>query len=97
LGVIETVTMGHKLTVRVRNVDDEPSSFIHRLRNFAEELHLDLHRHGYGSVPNMDSAIDEVIVLVTSKRYFGNALTRARALLKHHHLDDDAIFERGTT
>jgi hypothetical protein len=81
--------------LRFATISAEPS-FIHRLHNFTEDLHVELHRRGYGSVPNMDSAIDEVIVSVPSKRYVGDALRILRSLLKQHHLAQDATIDRHT-
>jgi hypothetical protein len=67
---------------------------IHRVRNFAEDLHRAVTRDTIGQVENMDSAVTSVSVIVESKRKLGIASALARALLERHNLSEGALIER---
>ena len=67
---------------------------VHRIRNFAEDLHRALREKSLGSVPNMDVAYDEVLVEVDSARHLGPALKAIRAELARANFDDNVSVER---
>jgi hypothetical protein len=85
--------MQARFTVRFTFADAADDS-IHRIRNFAEDLHRAVTRDGVGHVENMDTAVTFVSVRVGSKQNLGKAAALVRALLERHHLAEDAVIER---
>jgi hypothetical protein len=67
---------------------------VHRIRNFAEDLHRVLRDGGLGSVPNMDHAKDEVLVTVNATRHLGPTLKAIRRQLARSNLEDNVSVER---
>lgn len=67
----------------------EPA-LVHRVRNFAEDLSRLLNAQKQGSVPNMDSATNEVLVVVAASRDRGSVLRGIRSLLLQHNLAESA-------
>ena len=62
---------------------------MHRIRNFAEDLHRQLRAEEIGCVLNMDEARDEVLVEVVTARQLGSALRAIRAHLARSNFDDN--------
>jgi hypothetical protein len=65
-----------------------------RIRNFAEDLDRRLQAEQAGSVQNLDSAVELVVIAARSARLFGQVLTATRATLKRHNLLGEATLER---
>ena len=86
--------MGTRLAIKFPRPASDLPGFIHRVRNFAEDLARDLDRARLGEVENMDEAELQVFVLIPASRLFGEAATAARAQAKRHNLIEGASFER---
>ncbi len=67
---------------------------VHRIRNFAEDLHRTLHARELGSVSNMDCARDEVLVAVNAVRHLGAARQAIRQQLVRSNFTDNVSVER---
>lgn len=68
----------------VRFSEPDPMKAVDRVRNFAEDVCRSLCDEGLGSVPNMDTAIDEVRIEVASKRHVGRVEQIIGRHLRHH-------------
>ena len=64
---------------------------IDRIRNLAEDIFRALRDDGLGTVENMDTAINEVIVTVSATRHVGDVLKIIRSLLGRHHFDNATV------
>lgn len=86
--------MGIRLAISFPRPSTDLPEFVHRVRNFAEDLERELHRSGLGRVENMDQAEFQVFVSVSANRVFGAVMAAARAQAKRHNLTEGATFER---
>jgi hypothetical protein len=67
---------------------NRPNGFVHRLQNFAEDLHLKLARPGFGSVRDIDSITECAEVEVNAKRFLGEVAEQIhKALVRHNFAD----------
>lgn len=71
---------------------DNSSAFVHRIRNFAEELERALYNEKIGHVLNMDTATTDVYISCESKRHLGNTSKLITGYLKKHNFIDVANF-----
>lgn len=62
------------------------SCFVHRIRNFSEDLERRLYDTQIGYVLNVGTATDKVEVFVKSKRYLGDVSKTINICLKIHML-----------
>ena len=69
-------------------------SRVHRIRNWAEDLYLQANRNGWGTVENLDAAVDTVCVVASSPRALGNLAGAIKRSLRHHNLLEDAVVEK---
>jgi hypothetical protein len=69
-------------------------SGVHRIRNWAEDLHRQAQQNGWGTVEKSDNAVDRVCVVASSPRDLGNLAGAVKRSLKHHKLLDDAVVEK---
>jgi hypothetical protein len=81
-------------------IDFEPDmalDYRHRILNFAEDLFFsELSPCGLGTVPNMDTAISQVVVVLSSPRSLGSVSRAIRRTLRHHNLLAQARLSRVT-
>jgi hypothetical protein len=83
-----------RLTARFASPEAADDTFIHRVRNFAEDLQGSFERAGVAQVENMDAAVTSVCVIVESHRHLGSASTLVRATLKRYNLSEGALIQR---
>ena len=69
-------------------------SGVHRIRNWAEDLHRQARQNGWGTVENPDTAVDAVCVVASSPRVLGNLAGAVKRSLRHHKLLEDAVVEK---
>lgn len=86
--------MSARLAITFPRPVSDVSGFVHRVRNFAEDLERELSRDGSGQVENMDQAELQVFVRITASRMFGSVSSAARAQAKRHNISEGATFER---
>lgn len=67
---------------------------VHRIRNWAEALLVDIQRRGWGTVENPDTATDTVWVLTSSRRTMGDLTKAVLRTLRHANLLADAVVTR---
>ncbi len=67
---------------------------LHRIGNFAEDLHRELTKGGVGLVPDLDHTTATVVVEVSAKRYLAPALRIIRLQLARANFDDNVSVER---
>jgi hypothetical protein len=84
-----------KLAYVIRFKSPSVGGSVHRVRNFAEAVFYALRDTGYGSVPNMDSATDEVHVHASASRHLGAVLRTIRLELAKHNFTEEAVISRG--
>ena len=82
------------LSVRFPPQPSGAESDVTRIRNFAEDLDRSLSAQRSGTVENPDTAVELVVVAVSSARLFGQVLAATRATLKRHNLLAEATLER---
>ena len=85
--------MSTELRVRFTGVVGGHGELVHRIRNFAEDLQRSLLSSSIGTVENMDTATDTVLVCIRSARALGQASAAANAQLKRHNLLASAVLE----
>ena len=64
---------------------------VSRIRDFGEELALRMREQNLGGVGNLDTAIDDLSISISSPRHLGAARTLIRKTLAKHHLDAHAV------
>ena len=69
-------------------------SGVHRIRNWAEDLHRQANQNGWGTVENPDGAVDTVCVVASSPHALGNLAGAVKRSLRHHRLLEDAVVEK---
>lgn len=69
---------------------------LHRIGNFAEDLHRELTKHGIGMVPDLDHTTAAVVVEVNAKRHLAPTLRIIRLQLARSNYDDNVSVERLT-
>jgi hypothetical protein len=69
---------------------------VHRTRNFAEELHLDLKRSGLGTTTDPDAMTTELLVTIPKPRDLGAARSLIDRVLRKHLMVDDVQIDRHT-
>jgi hypothetical protein len=62
-----------------------------KIRNFAEELMLEMKEEGIGTLDDIDTATTQLVVRMSSPRERGRARRLLRRLLKKHYLDADSV------
>ena len=67
---------------------------VSRIRDFAEDLFVALRDDALGSVPDMDTAINEVHVDVPSSRNLGRVGNESRRLLRRHNFPGAVVSKR---
>ena len=67
---------------------------LHRIRNWAEDLHQQAARNGWGTVENPDTAVDAVCVVASSPRALGDLAGAVKRTLRQHKLLEDAVVEK---
>jgi hypothetical protein len=67
---------------------------LHRIRNFAEDLHRELIKGGFGLVPDLGHTTAEVLVRVRAKRHLAPTLRVIRLQLARSNFDDNVSVER---
>lgn len=83
-----------KLTVRFTSPVADNGSFVHRIRNFAEDVQRVIAHVGSGRVENMDTAQTLITIAVNSKRELGGVSALITEALKRHNLSEQAVVER---
>lgn len=83
--------MPKKIVLRVVG---ERASDIHRTRNFAEELHAELHRTGFGTTADPDGIVNELWVELGSSRVVGEATRLMNGIIKKHLMQEDIQIEK---
>ncbi len=78
----------------VIRVIGERSSDIHRTRNFAEELRVELKRRGFGTTSDPDSVMDTFRIEVSKKQYLGNTSKLIHELVAKHLMKNDVQIEK---
>jgi hypothetical protein len=68
---------------------------VHRIRNFAEALWLHLEQEGIGTVHDIDTATDHLVVRMAFRHDRGHIRRVLRRLLKDHFLTDDSVVTEG--
>jgi len=59
--------------------------------DFGEQLALRMREQNLGGVGNLDTAIDDLSISISSPRHLGAARTLIRKTLAKHHLDAHAV------
>lgn len=75
----------------VRFSEPNTEETLHRVRNFAEDVFRSLRDDGLGTVPNMDTAVNEVHVEVRLKRQAGRVGQILRRHLRDHRFSAATI------
>jgi hypothetical protein len=68
-----------------------PEGFAHRVRNFAEDLHVKLGRANLGSVRDIDKITDGAEVEVHAKRFLGEVREQIHKTLVRHNFADAVV------
>jgi hypothetical protein len=64
---------------------------VHRIRNFAEEMHRHFMRNEQGTLEEVDTITDELRIFIPKARFLGEVVDTLNAVLKKHNLFDDAV------
>jgi hypothetical protein len=83
----------HRITIEFPPSDD--IGYIHRVRNFAEDLFRQIELTGEGTVRDIDRATDLLEVRIRRSQQLGHGLDVIRRELDRHHLAADATVRRG--
>ena len=69
--------------------------YIHRVRNFAEDLFRQIELTGEGTVRDINRATDRLEIHIRKSQQLGHGLEVIRRELDRHHLAADATVRRG--
>jgi hypothetical protein len=72
-------------------------AYIHRVRNWAEELFREVHRRQWGAVEDIDRSTDTVWVLAASPKVTGDLAKEIHRSLRRGNLLQDATVRKLTT
>lgn len=82
------------ITVKFSFPEENSSDAIFSLHNFAEDLERELYKEQTGHVLNMDTATDEVLVMIKSKRYLGDVSKTIKTYLGKYKFLDKARLDK---
>ena len=85
----DAVTRGYRIRVLGERAAD-----VHRSRNMAEELHIELTRLGYGTTSDLDAMTTEFQIHVSAKRSLGEAAKLMRTIISKHFMENDVQIDK---
>lgn len=72
----------------------ERASDIHRSRNMAEDINVQLTEKGIGTTSNPDTMTTEFNILIEKKRKIGEATELIKKIISNHLMEQDVKIEK---
>ena len=81
----------HRISINFPSGD---LGYVHRVRNFAEDLYRQIQLTGLGTVQDIDRATDLVLVEIHHSRDLGTVRGILKKEIQRHHYGPDAVVQR---